>query len=324
MSDAFLVLAQAENGLSCFLLPRMLDDGSRNTFRLMRLKDKLGNRSNASAEIEFDQAWAQLVGEEGRGLHVIIEMVSHTRLDNVLGTTAGMRQAVEEATWHAAHRSAFGRRLAEAPLMLNVLADLCVESEAATASALRLARAHDADADAHELAFKRIATPVLKYWVCKRGPAHAAEALECLGGNGYIEESAMARRYREQPLMSIWEGSGNVICLDVLRAMNRSPETLDAFVDEVELAKGADRRLDDHLRDLKKDLLDQATKERSARRLVEDMALALQGSLLLRHAPPAVADAFCASRLGHRRALQYGTLSDAADLDGIVHRHTVA
>ncbi len=314
-------------GLSCFLLPRQLEDGSRNTFCLQRLKDKLRNRSNASAEIKFDQAWAQLVGGEGRGVPTIIEMVSHTRLDNVLGTTAGMRQGVEEATWHAAHRGAFGRRLIDAPLMRNVLADLCVEgeAEAATVTALRLARAHDADTDAdeHEKAFKRIATAVAKYWVCKRGPAHAAEALECLGGNGYIEESAMPRRYREQPLMSIWEGSGNVICLDVLRAMNRSPETVEAFVDEIERVQGVDRRLDEHRLCLKDDLADHATAEQSVRGLVDHMAFALQGSLLLRHAPHAVADAFCASRLGNQRALQYGTLPNTADLGAIINRHTI-
>jgi len=326
MSDAFLVLAQTESGLSCFLLPRILPDGTRNAFALQRLKDKLGNRSNASAEVEFDGAWAQLVGPEGRGVPTIIQMVSHTRLDNVLGTTAGMRQAVEEATWHAAHRYAFGHRLIEAPLMQNVLADLCLETEAATVTALRLARAHDADADAdeHEQAFKRVATAVGKYWVCKRGPAHAAEALECLGGNGYIEESAMPRRYREQPLMSIWEGSGNVICLDVLRAMTRSPETSDAFVDEVDLAAGTDRRFDHHVTQLKNQLANYTEGEQGARRLVENMALALQGSLLLRHAPPAVADAFCVARLDNQTGLEYGTLPPGLQLASIIERHTVS
>ena len=244
MCDAFLVLAQAPEGLSCFLLPRVLPDGTRNGFRIQRLKDKLGDRSNASSEIELESAWARLVGEEGRGVPTIIEMVNHTRLDCVLGTAAGMRAAVEQATHHAAHRAAFGRLLADQPLMQNVLADLCVESEAATLTGMRLAGAYDRG----EQAFARIATAVAKYWVCKRGPGHAAEALECLGGNGYVEESVMPRIYRQQPLQSIWEGSGNVICLDVLRALGRSPETLEPFLAECRLAAGDDARLDAWLR----------------------------------------------------------------------------
>jgi putative acyl-CoA dehydrogenase len=316
MCDVFLVLAQADGGLSCFLLPRVLPDGTRNGFRIQRLKDKLGDRSNASSEIELVRAWAQLVGEEGRGVPTIIEMVNHTRLDCVLGTAAGMRASVEQATHHATHRSAFGRLLADQPLMRNVLADLCVESEAATLTALRLARAYDG----RESAFARVATAVAKYWVCKRGPGHASEALECLGGNGYVEESIMPRVYRQQPLQSIWEGSGNVICLDVLRALERSPETLDAFLAECRLADGADPRLDGWLDALEPELRDDELEGR-ARRTVERMALALQASLLLRHGDPAVADAFCASRLAGDRSLAYGTLPAGLDLAAIVERH---
>jgi putative acyl-CoA dehydrogenase len=315
MSDAFLVLAQAPAGLSCFLLPRVLPDGSRNGFRIQRLKDKLGDRSNASSEIELDGAWAQLVGEEGRGVRTIVEMVVHTRLDCVLGTAAAMRQAVEQATHHAAHRLAFGRVLAEQPLMQNVLADLCVESEAATVTALRLARAYDRRAsDPAEAAFARVATAIAKYWICKRGPGHAAEALECLGGNGFVEESGLPRVYRQQPLQSIWEGSGNVVCLDVLRALAREPESVAALLDEIALA-GEPR-----LTAAAERALGQAN-EAQARRLVEQLALALQGSLLIRYAPTAVADAFVGARLGGAGGLAYGTLPDSVDLRSIVERH---
>jgi putative acyl-CoA dehydrogenase len=315
MCDAFLVLAQAEGGLSCFLLPRVLPDGTRNGVHIQRLKDKLGDRSNASSEIELEEAWGRLVGEEGRGVPTIIEMVNHTRLDCVLGTAAGMRAAVEHATHHAAHRSAFGRLLIEQPLMQNVLADLCVESEAATLTAMRLAGAYDRD----EREFARIATAVSKYWICKRGPGHAAESLECLGGNGYVEESVLPRLYRQQPLQSIWEGSGNVICLDVLRALRRTPETLDAFLLECRAAGGADARLDAWLVALDSGLLD--PDEAGARRLVERMALALQASLLVRFAPPAVGDAFCASRLAEHRGLAYGTLPSGIEEAAIIERH---
>jgi putative acyl-CoA dehydrogenase len=317
MCDAFLVLAQADGGLSCFLLPRVLPDGTRNGFRIQRLKDKLGDRSNASSEIELDSAWSQLVGEEGRGVPTIIEMVNHTRLDCVLGTAAGMRSAVEQATHHAAHRSAFGRLLADQPLMRNVLADLCVESEAATLTALRLAGAYDRG----ESAFARIATAVAKYWICKRGPGHAAEALECLGGNGYVEESGLPRLYRQQPLQSIWEGSGNVICLDVLRALRRSPETLEAFSAECRESAAAEPRLAAWLRDLDRALHGTDELEGEARRLVERMGLALQAALLVRHGDPAVADAFCASRLSREGGLAYGTLPSGADTAAIVARH---
>src|SRR5216110_3344813 len=244
MCDAFLVLAQAPGGLSCFLLPRVLPDGTRNNFHIERLKDKLGNRSNASSEIALEKAWAVMVGEEGRGVATIIEMVNHTRLDCVVGSAALMRQAVAQATHHCAHRRAFGRLLVEQPLMRNVLADLAVESEAATVLMMRLAGALDSSADESEAHFRRLALAVGKYWVCKRGVAVTAEALECHGGNGYVEESILPRLYREAPLNSIWEGSGNVNALDVLRAMARDPDSLSAFLAEVDLARGADPRLD--------------------------------------------------------------------------------
>jgi len=316
MSDAFLVLAQAPGGLSCFLLPRVLGDGTRNALRIERLKDKLGDRSNASSEVAFDGALAHLVGEEGRGVRTIVEMVVHTRLDCVLGAAAGMRAAVEQATHHAAHRLAFGRRLAEQPLMRNVLADLCLESEAATATALRLARAYDGRAagDEREAAFARIATALAKYWVCKRGPAHAAEALECVGGNGYIEESILPRLYRQQPLLSIWEGSGNVVCLDVLRAVEREPETAVVLLDEIRVAGHAEASA---AAEQALGALDEA----GGRAAVERLALALQASLLQRHAPAAVADAFCASRLAGEGGLGYGTLPTGSELVTIMERH---
>jgi putative acyl-CoA dehydrogenase len=328
MSDVFLVLAQTEQGLSCFLLPRVLPDGSRNAFHIQRLKDKLGNHSNASSEIELHGAWARMVGEPGRGVPTIIEMVGHTRLDCVIGTAAGMRVGVVNATHHAAHREAFGKKLIDQPLMRNVLADLCLESEAATALAMRLARAYDeahADAQAGEdqtdaQLFKRLATAVGKYWTCKRAPNHACEALECLGGNGYVEESGMPRLYREAPLASIWEGSGNVMSLDVLRALARTPRSLEVFFEEVHQAQGADARLDARVRELEGQFADPATLETRARRVVEAMALCLQGSLLVRHAPPAVADAFCASRLAGDGGLEYGTLPAGSDFETIIAR----
>jgi putative acyl-CoA dehydrogenase len=321
MSDAFLVLAQAPGGLSCFLLPRFRPDGSRNGFHIERLKDKLGNRSNASSEVMFDRAWAQLVGEEGRGVQTIIEMVNHTRLDCVLGSTALMRAATAQATHHAAHRSAFGKLLAEQELMRNVLADLCIESEAATASAMRLARAYDdASRDPSARPFARLATAVLKYWICKRGPAHVAEALECLGGNGYVEESVLPRLYRESPLNSIWEGSGNVICLDVLRALKRSPDAAAGFFDEIGLAEGAEPRLDAYAAKLRDDLRSDDITEADARRLVERMALALQASLLVRHSPPEVAGPFVASRLEGDAGLAFGTLAPGTDFAATIDR----
>ena len=324
MCDLFLVLAQTDGGVTCFALPRILPDGTRNAFHIQRLKDKLGNRSNASSEIELHGAWAQIVGEPGRGVPTIIEMVGHTRLDCIIGTAAGMRWGVANATWHAAHRSAFGKRLADQPLMRNVLADLSIESEAATALAMRLARAYDeaGSGDAGALALKRLGTAIGKYWVCKRGPGHAFEALECLGGNGYVEESGMPRLYREMPLSSIWEGSGNVMALDVLRALAREPAVLETFFAEVGEAAGADARLDAFVRALRSEFGDPEGLELRARWIVERMALALQGSLLVRHAPSYVADAFCASRLAGDAGLQYGTLPAGADCEAIVARHT--
>ena len=320
MSDAFLVLAQAEGGLSCFLLPRVLPDGTRNTFRIQRLKNKLGNRSNASSEVEFEDTIATMIGEEGRGVPTIIEMVNHTRLDCVLGSTALMREAVAQATHHAAHRTAFGKLLIDQPLMQNVLADLCIESEAATITALRLAHAFDnAPNDDRETAFKRLATAVSKYWVCKTAVAHVGEALECLGGNGYVEDSGMPRLYKESPLNSIWEGSGNVNCLDVLRAMGRSPQAVEAFFDELEAA--GDRRVSDHATLIKAALADGADLEMRARRVVEAMALGLQASLLIRFGDPTVAEAFVVSRLGGDHGRTYGTLPPGLDLKAIVERH---
>ncbi|HEX8067364.1 MAG TPA: acyl-CoA dehydrogenase family protein [Thermoleophilaceae bacterium] len=322
MCDAFLVLAHAESGLSCFLLPRWTPDGERNRFHIQRLKDKLGNRSNASSEVEFDGAWARLVGEEGRGVQTIIEMVNNTRLDCVIGSTGLMREAVVQATHHCAHRSAFGKPLIDQPLMQNVLADLCVESEAATVTAMRLARAVDeSDSDPEQALFRRLGLAVSKYWVCKSATWHVAEALECLGGNGYVELSGMPRIYRETPLNSIWEGSGNVNCLDVLRAMARSPETVHAFFDEVELASAAEPRLDAYVRELKDELTDATEIEYRARRIVERMAVALQASLLVRHGDPAVADAFCATRLAGDRGRALGTLPPGVDCAAIVARH---
>ncbi|MGW3956112.1 acyl-CoA dehydrogenase family protein [Streptomyces sp. NPDC004752] len=320
MCDVFLVLAQAPGGLSCFLVPRVLPDGSRNTFRIQRLKDKLGNRSNASSEPEFDETVAWLVGPEGRGVKTIIEMVNCTRLDCVMSSATLMRKALVEAGHHVRHRSAFGARLLDQPLMRNVLADLALESEAATTLTLRLAGAADraVRGDAGERAFRRIATAVGKYWVTKRGPAFTAEALECLGGNGYVEESGMPRHYREAPLLSIWEGSGNVNALDVLRALGREPVAAEALFAELALTRGADARLDTAVARLKDRLAESG--QVGARRLVEAMALALQASLLVRYAPAAVADAFCASRLGGDWGHAFGTLPSGSGLDAILER----
>jgi putative acyl-CoA dehydrogenase len=322
MCDAFLVLAQAEGGLSCFLLPRWTPDGNRNALRINRLKDKLGNRSNASAEVEFDGAWARMIGDEGRGVPVIIEMVNHTRLDCVLNSAGLLRAAVAEATHHAAHRSTFGRRLIEQPLMQNVLADLCIESEAATLIGMRLARAYDdAAGDEQQARFKRLATAVSKYWICKSAIWSIGEALECLGGNGYVEESGLPRLYRDAPLNSIWEGSGNVNALDVLRATRQGPGALDAFFAELALAAGAEPRLDACADALKQELADSGDVELRARRIVERMGTALQAAVLIQHGDPVIADAFCATRLrgDHGRAL--GTLPAGIDLRAIMERH---
>jgi putative acyl-CoA dehydrogenase len=323
MCDAFLVLAQTDGGLSCFLLPRFTSSGERNRFHIQRLKDKLGNRSNASSEVEFRDAWARMVGEEGRGVPTIIEMVSHTRLDCAIGSAAGMRAGLAQAIHHASHRSTFGKTLIDQPLMQNVLADLAVESEAATVSSMRLARAFDEAAAGDETAieFRRVATPVLKYWICKRAPSHAVEALECLGGNGYVEESGMPRLFRESPLQSIWEGSGNVQCLDLLRAMARNPRGLEVLLAEIDDGAAAEPRIADYAGALRAELGNLDAIESRARRLVERMALALQASLLVRFGDEAVADAFCASRLAGDWGHAFGTLPAGTDFGRIVERH---
>ncbi|MBM7367555.1 acyl-CoA dehydrogenase family protein [Gordonia hydrophobica] len=322
-SDAFLVLAQTEPGVTCFVVPRVLPDGTRNVFNVQRLKDKLGNKSNASSEVEFDRTVGWRLGDEGHGVRTIIEMVNQTRLDCMLGSAAGMRQSVAEAAWHARNRSAFGATLVDQPAMTSVIADLQVEAEAATWTALRLAAAYDDDAD-ESAAFRRLATAVGKYWVCKRGPNHAYEALECLGGNGYCENGfPLARRYREQPVMAVWEGSGNVIALDVLRAMMRDPMSVEAVDNEFERSLGVYREYDLHVEKTRK-LIAQAAGDPTAapaiaRRLTESMAIALQGAILIRQAPESITDAFVAGRIidpGH----MYGVLDASLDLSGIVAR----
>ncbi|MBZ5609258.1 MAG: isovaleryl-CoA dehydrogenase [Acidobacteriia bacterium] len=320
MCDAFLTLAQAPGGLTCFLLPRWTPEGQRNRIHIQRLKDKLGNRSNASSELEFDGAWARRIGDEGRGVATIIEMVQHTRLDCVMGSAAVMRQALVQAIHHARHRKAFGRLLIDQPLMQNVLADLSLESEAATVLLLRLARAFDARAtDAREHGVARLATAVAKYWVSKRGPVAVSEALECLGGNGYVEECILPRLYREAPLNSVWEGSGNVICLDILRAMHKEPDAVASVLHELRLARGSDARLDAFAVRIEDDL-QRAPTEMEARRLAERLALALQASLLVRHSIPAVADAFCATRLDGQGGRSFGTLPPHVDFRAIIER----
>jgi putative acyl-CoA dehydrogenase len=322
MCDAFLTLAQTERGLSCFLAPRWRPDGTRNAIQIERLKDKLGNRSNASSEIEYRGAWARMVGEEGRGVRTIIEMVHHTRLDCVSGSAGLMRQALAQALHHARHREVFGRRLIDQPLMRNVLADLALESEAATALMLRLARAYDSVSDdPGEAAFARIATAVSKFWVCKRAPFMITEAMECLGGNGYVEESILPRLYREAPVNAIWEGSGNVISLDVLRAMVREPDSVPALLAELRCARGGDARLDAWIEDVEAEIADPADAELRARIVVEKLALALQASLLVRHAPTPVAEAFCAARLGGSGRV-FGTLPPGTHLEPILDRAT--
>jgi putative acyl-CoA dehydrogenase len=307
MCDAFLILAQAPGGLSCFLLPRWRPDGSRNAFHLLRLKDKLGNRSNASSEVEFRRAYALLVGEEGRGVRTIMEMVRHTRLDCALGSASSIRKAVAEATHHAAYRSAFGRVLVDQPLMRNVLAELCLESEAATAFAIRLGRAFDRSGqDAQEEKFLRVATAIAKYFITKRAPEVVAEALECLGGNGYVEESSLPRLYRDAPLNSLWEGAGNVQCLDVLRAMQKDPETIEALREETKAVRGANANFDRFADALfsSKEMPD----EFGARRFVEKIALTLEGAVLLKGGNQPIANLFCAARLGSSAGLALGTL----------------
>ncbi len=312
MNDVFLTLAQTPGGLSCLLLPRILPDGGRNPIRLMRLKDKLGNRSNASAEIEYDGAVGWLVGEEGRGVATILSMVTMTRLDCVLGSAAGLRAALSEATHHAAHRSAFGKRLDEQPVMTAVLADLAAESWAATLLGMRLAAAVDAGEDA----LLRLALPAAKFWVCKRAVAAVGEALECLGGNGYVEESVLPRLYRESPVNSIWEGSGNVTALDTIRALARTPESWSAVRDELDTARGSDRAYDAALTEL--EALVRSADEPAARRVASLTARLLAASLLLRYAPSAVAGLFCATRLGASGDRAFGELPSAGDWGAIV------
>lgn len=317
-SDVFLMLAQAPDGLTCFVVPRIHEDGSRNDIRIQRLKNKLGNRANASAEIEFDGILGRRLGDEGRGIATIIEMVAATRLDCVLGSAALMRRAVAEATWHAAHRRAFGRFLGDAPLMQNVLADLALESEAAIALAVRLAASVDAGDSEHERAFRRLALPLAKFWVCKRAGAVVGEALECLGGNGYVEDSGMPRLLRESPLNAIWEGASNIQALDLLRVLDGSPDAVDAWRAEVLLAHGSVSAFDAAVNNLN-------IGERDAgqgRVLAQHMAVLLQASILIRHAPASVADAFCASRLGTGPHGVFGTLPPASDVPAILARAT--
>ena len=324
MSDAFLVLAQTESGLSCFWLPRWLDDGRKNPMQIQRLKNKMGNVANASCETELRGAYAQMVGGEGRGVATILKMVTMTRFDCMIGSSAAMRQAVAQALHHCAHRKAFGKLLAEQPLMQNVLADLVIESEAALAMTMRIAKALDiGEASEHEKMLVRVGTAVGKYWICKRTPAHAYEAMECIGGSGVMEDCIMPRLFRESPVNSIWEGSGNVQCLDMLRAMGRNPGSVDAYMDEVQAGAGSDRRLDQYVARLGSELLDPSSIEYRARGVVEKMALALQGSLLVRYGDQAVADAFCASRLGeHSSGLTFGAMPRGLDCAAIIERAT--
>jgi putative acyl-CoA dehydrogenase len=321
MSDVFLTLAQAPGGLTCFVVPRLLPDGTSNSMRIQRLKDKLGNRSNASAEIEYDGTLAQRLGDEGRGVRTIVEMVSATRLDCVLGSSALMRAAVSEAIWHAMHRRAFGAALIDQPLMRAVLADLAVEVEASIALGLRLAAAVDADTESERL-LRRLALPAAKYTVTKRAMAVTGEALECLGGNGYVEDSGMPRLYREAPVNSVWEGSGNVNALDLLRALGREPGSLDAVLTEIGLAAGADARFDAAVTDLLNGLADLEGIESRARWLAERFAVLLQGSLLLRFAPDAVADAFVATRVAGQSGQSFGALPRGLDTEAILARAT--
>ncbi|MEM7170062.1 MAG: acyl-CoA dehydrogenase family protein [Pseudomonadota bacterium] len=319
MSDAFLTLAQTEKGLSCFLLPRWRPDGTRNPFYLQRLKDKLGNRSNASSEVEFLDSWAQMVGEEGRGIATIMTMVQHTRLDTASASAGLMRQAVVQAVHHCEHRKAFGKRLVEQPLMTNLLADLALESAAATVLVMRVAGAFDrAAGDRGERAFARLAVALAKFWVAKRLPHLTYESLECLGGSGYVEENMMPRLYREAPLNSIWEGSGNVICLDILRVLEKEPGAMEAYWAEVAPAKGGDRRFDEALQDLQQELGRKEEPQARARVLAERMALLLQAALLLRHHPGPLADAFCAGRLAGVGTGTYGTLPPDTDFEFVL------
>ncbi len=320
MCDLFLVLAQAPGGLTCFLVPRWRPDGSKNPLEVLRLKEKMGNRSNASSEIELRGALAWRVGEEGRGVRTIIEMVSMTRFDCMIGSSAGMRMALSQAMHHCRQRAAFGKTLIDQPLMRNVLADLALESEAATTLTMRMARAMDNRHDEHEDLLVRLATAVGKYWICKRTPNHAYEAMECIGGSGVMENSMFPRLFRESPINAIWEGSGNVQCLDVLRAMQKTPAVVEAFVAELKKAKGGNAALDAHVAALLKEFADSGDFEVRARDVVDRMATALQAALLVQHAPAAVSDAFCRSRLDSRGHHNYGTLARDTDFAAILRR----
>jgi len=321
MCDAFLVLAQTHKGLSCFLLPRFKPNGTKNAFYIQRLKDKLGNKSNASSEVEFHAAHAQIIGEEGRGVANIMKMVRHTRLDCAVGSAATLRRAVAESLHHCAHRSAFGKLLVEQPLMQNLLADLSLESEAATAFAFRLARGFDESLqDENAKLFTRIATAIGKFWICKRAVFAVSEAMEILGGNGYVEESILPRLYRDIPLNSIWEGSGNVQCLDVLRSIGKEPNSVEALLDEIKSANGANKNFDNFARNIEKELLDTNNLEFRARRVVEKLALALQASVLLKTAPDFVSQAFCNSRFSDDNSLSFGTLPVGTEVEKIIER----
>ncbi|MHB8145643.1 MAG: acyl-CoA dehydrogenase family protein [Vulcanimicrobiaceae bacterium] len=320
MSDAFLMLARTDGGLGCFFVPRVLPDGTRNPFVIQRLKDKLGNRSNASGEIELDGTHGWMVGEDGRGVQTIVEMINQTRLDCMIGSASGVRHALAQAIHHATYRETFGSKLIDHPAMRNVLADLAIESEAATALFLRIARASDESPNsAHAAALKRIGTAVGKYFLCKRAPTLVAEALECLGGNGYVEASIMPRLYREAPVNSLWEGSGSINALDVLRIARKQPEAIDAFRQELVPAL-SDPRIAAAARDLERDLLDRAALEVRVRSIVERMALLWQASLLMQHAPAAVSDAFIASRIVPQSCQGIGTLDASTDFTAIIDR----
>lgn len=320
MCDAFLVLAQTENGLSCFLLPRWRPDGSKNPLQIQQLKNKMGNVANASSETELRGAFAWMIGDEGRGVRTIIEMVATTRYDCMIGSSSGIRQASVQAIHHASNRAAFDATLSEQPLMQNLLADLAIESEAAMTYTMRMARAMDNQQNEHEKLLARIATPIGKYWICKRAPNHAYEAMEAIGGSGLMETHIMPRLFRESPVNAIWEGSGNVQCLDVLRAIDKQPEVLDAFFAEIKRAGGADKRLDRFAQALKEEFSNSKNFQYRARNLTDRMALALQGALLVEHAPAAVADAFCAGRLDGHTGLNYGNLPTGLDCAAIVER----
>lgn len=321
MCDAFLVLAYTDKGLSCFLMPRWCPDGSKNSLFVQRLKNKMGNVSNASSEVEFRGAFAWLIGDEGRGVANILEMVSLTRFDCIIGSASSMRLGTAQAVFHCSHRAAFGKRLIDQPLMRNVLADLAIESDAALHLGLRVGHALDQRSDDQQAAFLRIATAVGKYWVCKRSPGHAYEAMECIGGSGVMENSIMPRLYREAPINTIWEGSGNVQCLDVMRAMAKSPECVEALFYELELTQGYNRQLDHMVAGIKRSLSNNENMEWHARSVVESMALALQANLLVRYGHHATAEAFIATRLGvDQRGLVFGTIPDGMNVDSIIDR----